>query len=319
MTNKLKAISLFSGCGGFDYGAQEAGLDIIWANDINPHASHAYRGLFPRVEFHEGDIRDITSFPSADVLIGCYPCTGFSMAARRRGKDLVERNLKNNENNFLYREFIRALTKIQPRYIFIENVGGMVSAHDGWFFEQQITGFEKLGYNIKHDFLNAANFGIAQNRKRMFIVGIHKDIKQFKYSFQNHTHGPNTNQSYVVMQDVIGDMNPWPEGDYCKVDFHGHYLTRNRKRKWTEPSFTIVAHAHHVPLHPMGEPMRYVKKDTWVLQGDINRRLSWRECARIQGLPDNINPSGQLIDKYRVIGNAVPPILGKVVVSPILN
>jgi DNA (cytosine-5)-methyltransferase 1 len=112
-------------------------------------------------------------------------------------------------------------------------------------------------------------------------------------------------------------MDRWPEGEYFESSFHGHYLTRNRKRGWDESSYTIVANAHHVPLHPMGEPMRYVKMDTWELVGDENRRLSWRECAAIQGLPYNCEPSGTLIDKYRIVGNAVPPIFGEILIEPI--
>ena len=84
MAGRLIAVSLFSGTGGFDYGASQAGVDVIWANDIDPHAAAAYQRLFPEVEFQAGDVRGIQEFPQADVLIGCYPCTGFSIAARRR-------------------------------------------------------------------------------------------------------------------------------------------------------------------------------------------------------------------------------------------
>ena len=71
------AVSLFSGCGGFDWGVKQSGIEIIWANDIDPHAAHAYKGLFPDVKFTLGDVREVTTFPEADILIGCYPCTGF--------------------------------------------------------------------------------------------------------------------------------------------------------------------------------------------------------------------------------------------------
>jgi len=319
MSKPLSAVSLFSGCGGFDYGASQSGIEIIWANDFDKHAAVAYRSILPHVEFHEGDIRDIKSFPQADILIGCYPCTGFSLAARRRWKDREMRDLRINDDNFLYREFVRALIQVKPKFIFIENVGGMISAQEGWFFEQQLEGFRKHGYNLYHNVLYAPDFGVAQSRKRMFIVGVHQTFSDFNYSFPQPTHGGTIGKPYKVLRDAIGNMELWPEGEYFSVSFHGHYLTRNRKRSWDDPSYTIVANAHHIPLHPMGEPMIYISKDKWALQGHANRRLSWRECARLQGLSDTLLPSGNLIDKYRVVGNAVPPALGKAIVKPIIE
>ncbi len=113
---KLTAISLFSGCGGFDFGAAQAGIDFLWANDIDPVAGSAYRSIFPDVDFHVGDVRDVRSFPKADVLIGCYPCTGFSLGARRRWKDRTERDLTAIKGNFLYLEFLRVLAQSRPKY-----------------------------------------------------------------------------------------------------------------------------------------------------------------------------------------------------------
>lgn len=315
----LKAVSLFSGCGGFDWGAQEAGIDIIWANDIYIHAETAYKTLFPSVHFEAGDIRKVQKFPEADVLIGCYPCTGFSLAARRRWRNQESRNLQDNEDNFLYLEYMRALREIKPRFLFVENVGGMVSADSGWFFERQLEGFRKHGYSVKYAVLNAGDFGVPQTRRRMFIVGIRKDQKGINYEFPNPTHGKNTNRPHVVLKDAIQNIEGLEGNNYYAGEFHGHYLTRNRKRAWDQMSYTIVANLHHVPLHPGGEPMVYISKDKWALQGKVNRRLSWIECARIQGLPDHVMPTGNLAHKYRVVGNAVPPALGRAIVTPIVN
>lgn len=114
----LTAVSLFSGCGGFDWGASQAGIKIIWANDIEPHAAFAYKSIFPDVTFVTGDVCEVKKFPLADVLIGCYPCTGFSIAARRRWKDRQERDLMKTPGNFLYLEFMRALKQVKPKYFF---------------------------------------------------------------------------------------------------------------------------------------------------------------------------------------------------------
>jgi len=318
MVRKLTAVSLFSGCGGFDWGAQEAGVEIIWANDIDPHAAAAYRSLFPDVPLTEGDIQKVSLFPQADVLIGCYPCTGFSGASRRRWHDRDERNLRDNDNNFLYTQFLRALGHVNPTYLFVENVKGMASAEDGWFLSQQIEGFNKLGYQVKHEVLNACDFGVPQTRKRMFIVGVKDGMQDFSYEFARPTHGPGKGSDYSTLADALAGMDDWPYGEFFDYEFHGHYLTRNRKRAWTEPSYTIVADAHHVPLHPIGEPMVFVEKDRWALQGGQNRRLSWQECAALQGLPLKVAPSGTIKNKYRVVGNAVPPAFGKILLAPVV-
>lgn len=319
MSVKLTAVSLFSGCGGFDYGAYRAGVKILWANDIDPHAGAAYQALFPNVQFELDDVRNISTFPQAEILIGCYPCTGLSVAARRRWKDSPTRNLDLAEGNFLYWSFLRAVSQVRPRYFFVENVVGMITADNGWFFEEQITRFRKQGYKVKHQLLDASDFGVAQTRRRVFIVGVRKDIKDFEYEFPKPTHGPGCGRPYLVLENAIGNIRDWPDDEYFDYPFHGHYLTRNRKRLWNQRSYTIVANGHHVPLHPMGKPMKFIKKDTWHLQGEKNRRLSWRECATIQGLPTRVVPSGGLMDKYRVIGNAVPPAFGKALLKPIVE
>jgi DNA (cytosine-5)-methyltransferase 1 len=312
MTQVLKsAVSLFSGCGGFDWGVKSAGVDIIWANDIDPHAAAAYKALFPETEFHLGDVRDIATFPEADVLIGCYPCTGFSLGSRRRNRDGADRDLKANGGNYLYEEFVRALSVVQPAVFFIENVGGMTTASDGWFFEKQLTEFRRQGYVVNHKVLDASSFGAAQTRKRLFIVGVKQELGT-SFTFPEPTHGQADDlKALASLRSALTNVKTDVDTEVFNFKFHGHYLTRNRKRPWESPSYTIVANAHHVPLHPSGEPMRRVGVDHWELQGDVNRRLSWRECAAIQGLPPQVAPSGTLLDKYRVVGNAVPPVFGK--------
>lgn len=320
MGRRLTAVSLFSGCGGFDWGAHQAGVDILWANDIDPHAAAAYKAVFNNTEFIQRDIEEVKRFPQADILIGCYPCTGFSLGSRRRWRDADMRDLHAKKDNFLYQQFMRALLFVRPKYLFVENVQGMNSAGDGWFFRQQWLGFREYGYKISYKVLMAHDFGVPQTRKRMFLVGVRDDISfYFSYAFPQPTHGPTTDTSYVNLHTALQGMESWPKGEYFDYPFHGHYLTRNRKRPWTKPSYTIVADKHHVPLHPMGEPMVFVAKDHWALQGDENRRLSWRECAAIQGLPAKAEPSGTLENKYRVVGNSVPPTFGKKLLEPIVR
>lgn len=320
MASPLTAVSLFSGCGGFDFGATQAGIQVVWANDVDKYAALAYQSLLPGVEFVHGDVRKVEAFPRADILIGCYPCTGFSLAARRKWHEREDRDLKEMKGNFLYQEFIRAIDHVQPKYLFIENVGGMTSAEGGWFFEQQLEGLRAKGFVMQHQMLLSQEYGLAQTRKRVFLVGVREDIAAagFTYVFPPATHGEGL-LPIRSMSDALGEVVS-EEADICRSSYHGHYLTRNRKRAWADPSFTIVANACHVPLHPSGEPMIRMGKDHWALQGETNRRLSWKECAALQGFPvGKMTLDSPLTQKYKVIGNAVPPHFGYAVVRPVVE
>ena len=230
MKCQLKAVSLFSGCGGFDYGATQAGVKIIWANDHDPYAAAAYRSIMPDVPFTLGDIRKIGNFPKADILIGCYPCTGFSEAARRRSKTMSERDLKANPGNYLYREFLRALRQVKPKFLFVENVKGMLSAEQGWFFERQLEGFRRHGYHVQFKLMNAAHFGVPQERRRVFIVGVNKSVKNFEYEFPNPTHGPTTETPFVTLRRVIGEMMSYSDDDYCQYCRTFRLMSLSQKR-----------------------------------------------------------------------------------------
>lgn len=316
----LKAVSLFSGCGGFDLGVKRTGVEIIWANDIDPHAASAYASLHPHTIFENKDIKKISDFPEADILIGCYPCTGFSKAARRRWKNLEDRDLHKNDTNFLFEEFLRAIDLVNPKLIFVENVRGMLSADNGYFLRCQLEGLASRGFtNIAPFILNAADYGVPQTRERVFFACLHSDFNETPAIPPLPIYGKKAGNDYKTLADAISDMDEWPIGEFYEGKFHGHYLTRNRKRDWSAPSYTIVANGHHVPLHPSGEPMKFISKDKWSLQGNINRRLSWRECSRIQGLPDTIEIEGDLMDKYRVVGNSVPPDLAYAVSNPLVQ
>jgi DNA (cytosine-5)-methyltransferase 1 len=312
------AVSLFSGCGGFDLGAKWAGVSVIWANDKNQYAASTYKNMLPNVEFYTGDIRNypIETLPKADMLIGCYPCQGYSVGALRGHNDKLDEKQRANPDNFLYQKFAEAIPYVQPSFLFVENVNGMQSAAKGWFLEEQIRLFSLDGeYEVQPFIIRMEMYGLPQKRKRLFLVGIHHSLND-TYVIPDPTHGPKCSNPYQTLQDAIGDMNEWPEGKFDTNPFHGHYLTRNRKRGWSDCSYTIVANSHHTPLNPHGEPMIKVGEDAWELQGTFNRRLSWDECARIQGFPNDFEPDGTLKAKYAQIGNAVPPLISEKLIRP---
>eukprot|EP00130_Batrachochytrium_dendrobatidis_P008279 XP_006683154.1 hypothetical protein BATDEDRAFT_28720 [Batrachochytrium dendrobatidis JAM81] len=346
-TVSLTVLGLFSGCGGLDLGLELAGLaaaigeekaleafknkekfdairgesifHTIYSNDLFKEANESYKLNFPSTFQHELDIRKIKEFPNADLVLGGFPCPGFSEAGPR---------LIDDERNFLYIHFIRCLLQAKPFAFIAENVKGMLTLGKGEVINQIIQDFSSAGYNVQFKLVNARDYGVPQQRERVFIIGIRNDI-EFEYDFPAPTHGEGKGKlPYITLKDAIIDLetNPgeWFEGGYSPM-----YLSRNRKKKWTEQSFTIQASGRQAPLHPSGPEMIKLDKDQWELPGDnsLHRRLSVKEIARIQTFPDwfefsdggNMDSSknNRLNKQYKQIGNAVPVDLAKAIAMPI--
>lgn len=309
-----KAISLFSGCGGSDAGVISAGFEVVMANDVLPYARDVYLANHPATDYVLGDIRKIEKFPMAELLVGCYPCQGFSQGGVRDASRKI---------NYLYIEFARALQTIKPKAFIVENVSGMVRKNFEHLLVEQKKVFSDAGYKVKVEVLNAADFGVAQERRRIFIVGIRDDI-DIEYNFPSPTHGVSTSQERVTIKEALKGMRHWPEGEYYDREFHWYYLSRDRRRDWDEQSRTIVANPRHMPLHPISPKLIKLEHNVWYFENDRPaRRFSYREAARLQGFdkgfkfPDT--PSGSLDMRYTVAGNAVPPPLFHAVVKAMPN
>ena len=342
---KLNVISLFSGAGGLDLGVELSGLDpiigsektnslllnkeefyryrhksifhTIFSLDNFKEANQTYRNNFPDHVFQEEtDIRKIKLFPKADVVLGGFPCPGFSSAGPR---------LVDDDRNFLYIHFVRSLLQTKPAFFIAENVKGLLTLAKGDVAKQIIEDFGSVGYNITYKLVNARDYGVPQLRERVFIIGIRKDLKH-TFEFPDESHGPGLNP-YITLDKAIGDLEIDP-GEWYEGDFSSIYLSRNRKKRWDEQSFTIQASGRQAPLHPSGS--RMVKKgvDQWVLPDDpkSHRRLSVKEIARIQTFPDwfefssgkeDISKNGKLNKVYKQIGNAVPIELARKIISPL--
>lgn len=307
----LDAVSLFTGCGGSDRGLVEAGWRIVMANDNSSYAHEVYVANLPETDFKTTNIEEITTFPQADLLVGCYPCQGYSQGGARDA---------NRNVNRLYREFDRALRIIRPKAFVVENVPGMARSNNRHFLNAQLVRFRLAGYRVAEPrCINSAHYGLAQERKRIFIVGIRSEIG-LKYLFPEPIHGPGLRPIRTQRDVLVGFEEDWPIGEFYDQKFHWYYLSRNRYRGWDEPSKTILANARHMPLHPMSPPLTKVDKDEWTFDGapEKARRLSFKEAAALQDLagwdfPDTV----RLIKKYQVIGNAVPPMLFRQIVEAI--
>lgn len=310
-----KAISLFTGCGGSDAGLIEAGFDVVMANDILPYARDLYRANMPDTDYVLGSVENIEKFPEADLLAGCYPCQGFSVGGvRDPGRKI----------NYLYREFDRALRKIRPKAFIVENVSGMRRANNRHLAVNQLLRFRMAGYRVSWAVLDAREFGVPQERLRMFFVGIRSDIG-VQYLFPQQTHAlagepEGCLPSCPTLKDAIGDMPLWPEGEYDAQPFHWYYMSRDRWRGWDQVSKTIVANSRHTPLHPVSPRLERLGPDEWrFAHSGQARRLSYREAARLQGFEKELKfpDTYGLRMRYRVIGNAVPPPMFKAVAGAI--
>lgn len=305
------AVSLFSGCGGSDLGIVNAGFDVLMANDKLAYARDLYLHNHPETDYKLSDVSLIEHFPKAELLVGCYPCQGFSQGGVREPDRKI---------NTLYLEFARALKQIRPKAFIVENVAGMVRKNFRHLLEDQISVFTALGYTVKAEVLNAAHFGVAQERKRIFIVGIRNDF-DFEYKFPSPSHGVEDTPPFVSIRDALQGLPEWPEGEFYARDFHWYYLSRDRRRNWDEVSKTIVANSRHMPLHPMSPKLIKLEHNVWRFETDERaRRFSYREAAKLQGFQNIEFPdtkSGSMNMRYTVIGNAVPPPLFEAVVRNI--
>jgi DNA (cytosine-5)-methyltransferase 1 len=303
----MKAVSLFSGCGGSDAGLIKAGFEIVMANDILPYAKEVYEANHPETDYILKNIKLVEKFPQADILAGCYPCQGFSQGGARQA---------DNKLNYLYKEFARALNIVKPKGFIVENVSGMTTKTFQHLLQDQIKIFSEAGYKVKYQVLNASDYGVAQERKRIFIVGTRNDL-QINFDFPLPSHGID-GQSKVTIREALCRLPLWPdENEYYNVDFHWYYMSRNRKRNWDETSRTMVSSARHMLLHPISPDMVKVADDHWeFVTKEPARRFTYKEAARLQGFGELIFPREQEVtieNKYKVVGNAVPPPLFEVI------
>ncbi|MYL57559.1 DNA (cytosine-5-)-methyltransferase [Virgibacillus halodenitrificans] len=346
--NKANITSLFCGAGGLDLGVELAGIDCVigeentnaalkekqtfdlirekgvfhhvYSNDIFKEALETYKKNFSNKVFtHNHDIKKIKEFPKGDIVLGGFPCPGFSEAGPR---------LVDDPRNFLYIHFIRCLIQVRPKIFIGENVKGMLTLGKGEVFRQIKQDFEAAGYRVYHKLVNSRDFGVPQLRERVFLVGVREDI-DFEYEFPEPTHGEGMLlKPYVTLEDAIGDLVEDP-GEYFTGSYSTIFMSRNRKKKWNEQSFTIQASGRQAPIHPGGSTMEKVEKNKWIFTDgeENNRRLSVKEIARIQTFPDwydfytgdntKMSKNGRLDKAYKQIGNAVPVELARAIAKPI--
>ena len=299
---EFTAISLFAGAGGLDMGFERAGFRTIWANDFESDACKTHENWSTaKVVCSDVAKVDAADIPDADIMLGGFPCQGFSLSGPRKIDD---------SRNVLYKHYVRIVKAKKPKMFVGENVKGLLTMGGGSIIEAIIEDFSDCGYNVFYKLLNAKDYGVPEDRERVIIVGFRKDLGIQKFDF------PVPRNYRVTMREALKNIpEPTPD-EVCDAPYSSRYMSRNRKRDWDDVSYTIPAMAKQVTLWPGSPDMVKIDKDHWEFgENGVTRRFSWREAAAIQTFPAALEFHGDLTSKYKQIGNAVPVKLAEIIAT----
>lgn len=305
----MNVVSFFAGCGGLDLGFEQAGFHVVWANEFDKSILATYEKNHANTVLCKDDVNTIDpkDIPNCDGFIGGPPCQSWSVAGRQQGLG--------DKRGQLFLKYISLIKAKMPKFFLIENVKGMLDEKFADVFGSFLSQLGEIGYDVKYSLLDAVDYEVPQNRERVFFVGFRHDLG-IDYQFPSRTvMKPRT------LMDAIGDLNdqakPCGENNvmtdshnYYNGGFGSYYYRGNRRRNWNKPSFTIHATGYNAPIHPSSPNMIYHGHEDWsFIKEQITeyRRLTVRECARIQTFPDSFEFECQnILDAYKMIGNAVP-------------
>lgn len=316
----LTYIDLFCGAGGLSLGFDKAGFRNLFAVEFNPNFAKTYQKNFSTHNLIVDDIKNISEAKiddllgeeTVDVIIGGPPCQGFSIAGN------IGRSFIDDERNQLFKEFVRFVSYIRPKMFVMENVATMATHRKGQTIKTIIEAFEDagMGYKIKWEVLNSVNYGVAQERRRIVVVGIRKDIDaEFCY--------PAKDEKVYTIKEVIDDLPKLKSGESSTIPNHvamKHTAQMLEKMSYVKDGGNRMDIP--VSLRPTsGDIRKYIRYDSTkpsvCVTGDMrkifhyeqNRALTARELARIQSFPDDFIFEGSSIQIQQQIGNAVPPKL----------
>ena len=293
----MKIVSLFSGAGGLDLGLIKAGHEIIWANDFDADSCETYKhNIGDHIVCSDISKIKLDEIPDCDVVVGGFPCQGFSMANMLRTAD--------DERNKLYKQFYRIIKNKKPDYFIAENVRGILSLDNGNAIKKIVKDFSDAGYRVKYKPFNTADFGVPQIRVRVIIAGTRKDLpEEMDFQFPEPTH---EKSKWVSIAKALKGI-PEPEDPKSKLKNHIYSkykitiknFTGHRKTDPDKPSPTILARGNG-------------KGGVVAIQHPANhRRMSVRESALVQTFPINFEFIGSMGSMYRQVGNAVPVLFGQ--------
>lgn len=343
----MNGIDLFAGAGGMSIGASMAGVDVRYAVELDKNAASTFSKNHNKTTLFKKDIRNTqgSEFSSLNdneptVIFGGPPCQGFSTSNQ------TTRN-RDNTNNWLYKEYGRLVSEIMPDWIIFENVKGLVETEGGFFLDAILADFKNLGYTTNHFILNSADFGVPQQRNRLFIVA---NLHGIEVSLPK----PTTTKQ-VTVGDAISDLPILENGNsICEMLYSSkaksnyakamrgnrasclnNIVTKNAENileryqfvpqggNWESiPARLMNNYTDRTRCHT-GIYRRLLESKPSVVIGNYrknmlihpwnDRGLSVREAARLQSVPDDFIFSGSIGFQQQQVGNLVPPLLAKAV------
>ncbi|MCL1883576.1 MAG: DNA cytosine methyltransferase [Defluviitaleaceae bacterium] len=357
MPKSYNVVDLFCGCGGFSLGFFNVGFNVrlgvdVWDDAIrtyghnNPHsialckdvADICGNSITELIGLHKDDI---------DVIIGGPPCQGFSLSGKREQSD---------PRNELYKSFVRIVKDVRPKVFLLENVPGLIKLFKGKALESIIEDFSKLGYSVTYEVLSSDNYGVPQQRRRVFIVGINSDkIKQTsEFVFPTKTNESDTASPLLTCKDAISDLDFVPDDRVLGEEIEYNLpATTAYQIKMREDSFRLTNHSitlhkertkEIIDLVPDGGNYKSLPLElqstrkvniAWTRMNSekpcftidtghnhhfhyrANRVPTVRESARIQSFPDKFRFLGTKTSQLKQVGNAVPPLVAEALAKQI--
>lgn len=349
----LNVIDLFCGCGGFSKGFAEAGYNVRFGIDMWKDATITYQHNFPCAIVMNEDITKINgqdilkatnmSADEVDVIIGGPPCQGFSVSGKRMIDD---------ERNKLYKSYVQIVSELRPKVFVMENVPGLIRLFKGQVGEQVIEDFTNIGYQVQKKILSADNYGVPQQRKRVFFVGVRKDLieKGLQYYYPLASTGVGTDTPAWTTKDAISDLDFVPDDRVLgedipyQIEAQNDYQILMRKDSESILNHSVTLHNARtkeiIAMVPDGGNYKDLPEELWSTRKvhiawtrmdsckpcftidtghnhhfhyKENRVPTVRESARIQSFPDDFKFIGIKTSQLKQVGNAVPPLLAKAI------
>ena len=350
------AVDIFSGAGGMSVGSVMAGIEPILAVEFDVYAAKTYATNHPKTKVLQQDIKTVNPLDHTEkhpfILFGGPPCQGFSVANTKT------RNL-DNSNNWMFREYLRFVKDLEPEWFLFENVVGFKSFDKGKFAVEVEEELKELGYKTNSTVLNAADFGVPQDRKRFFIIGHRKEKGGIKFDFETIPKVKNK----ITVSEALSDLPSLINGD--KIEKTSYKIKKatnqyaklmRQNSKYAIQNFVTENKPHIIERYKVikqGENWQAAKNNgllktysstqnthsgiykrleedkpavtianyrkSMLIHPNEDRGLSLREAARLQSFPDDFIFKGTLSFQQQQVGNAVPPLLAKVIFKKILE
>lgn len=301
-----KFIDLFAGIGGFHLALQSLGATCVFASEWDKYAAQTYEQNFRLKPY--GDITKIleTEIPAHDILCGGFPCQAFSVSGKQKGFE--------DTRGTLFFDIARIVNQHRPKVLFLENVKNLAKHNDGNTLKIILKTLDELGYDVFSKVLNTSNFGLPQNRQRLYIVAFQKSLNSNAFQFPEAT-----NEKVCLAQVLENEPHNAKIIDRADIEMykdHSESLSFSSNVDWLNKPIQIgkvnkggqgerIYHpsGHAITLSAYGGGVGS-KTGLYKINGKI-RKLSPRECARIQGFPDDFILNERDAQSYKQFGNSV--------------